>query len=512
MRNGQHAVVIGAGAGGLAAAIDLAGEGWRVTVVERASAPGGKLAPERCDNRVFDTGPTVLTLRGIFDELFAKAGSSLEAHLKLHRAEVLARHAWDESSRLDLFADPKRNADAIGQFAGAAEARRFGEFAAEAGRIFRTLEHTFIRAPRPGPVGLARRAGIRGQWDLLRIGAFGTLWRSLGRRFGDPRLRQLFARYATYCGSSPFAAPATLMLVAHAELDGVWLIEGGMHRLALALATAATRSGCEFRYGATACEVGLGTHGVESVQLATGERLDCDAVICNADVAAIAAGAFGSGLCAAVGAPAQRSLSALTVCAVAAPAGFPLVRHNVFFGRDYAREFADIFEHSRPPRDPTVYLCAQDRDDLGNHTAARGERVLCLINAPANGDRRELSAKEVDTCLTAIERTLHRCGLRLPLRDRGYRITTPADFHRRYPGTGGALYGAASHGWMASFRRPAARTRIPGFYLAGGSTHPGPGVPMAVQSGRIAAECLREDWLSMRRSSWTAIGGGISTP
>jgi hypothetical protein len=151
------------------------------------------------------------------------------------------------------------------------------------------------------------------------------MWRALGDYFRDPRLRQLFGRYATYCGSSPFQAPATLMLVAHVEQEGVWLVEGGMHRLAVALEGLAERRGATFRYGAEAAEILVAGGKVAGVRLASGERLDADAVVLNADVAAVAAGRFGPAAAGAVPKVprSSRSLSAVTWALHARTEGFP---------------------------------------------------------------------------------------------------------------------------------------------------------------------------------------------
>ncbi|MGD0109573.1 MAG: NAD(P)-binding protein, partial [Rhodopila sp.] len=212
--------VIGAGAGGLAAAIDLARSGAAVTVLERAATPGGKIRQSQVAGVGVDAGPTVLTMRWVFDALFSDAGTSLASHLTLHPTELLARHAWSGTERLDLFADIGRSADAIGRFAGSAEAAGYRSFCARAQRVYRTLEGPFIRAPRPTAVSLAAASGVS---EMFSISPFATLWKALGDHFRDPRLRQLFGRYATYSGSSPFQSPATLMLIAHVEQQGVWL-------------------------------------------------------------------------------------------------------------------------------------------------------------------------------------------------------------------------------------------------------------------------------------------------
>jgi len=512
---GERVIVVGAGIGGLAAALELASDGAEVTVVERAAHPGGKLRQTAVGGALVDSGPTVFTMLPVFEELFARAGARLGDHLRLRQATTLARHGWPDGARLDLYADLERSADAIERFSGSRDAEGYRRFAAEAQRIYNTLELPFIRSERPSLPGLIARVAAATPNNLWCIQPYSSLWAKLGKFFRDPRLRQLFARYATYCGASPFSAPATLMLVAHVERQGVWLIEGGMQRLADALSRLADGMGCDFRYGAHVEQILLAQGRASGVQLSGGEVIAADAVICNADVNAVAGGLLGQAARpAARPVPARsRSLSAVTWAMTARPSGFPLVHHNVFFSSDYPAEFRDIFARRRPPRAPTVYVCAQDRGDgdAGRAGETVSERLLCLVNAPADGDGRSFDQGEIERCADSMFEALSRCGLRIERRPEATAVTTPADFNAAFPATGGALYGRASHGWLASFQRAGARSRIPGLYFAGGSVHPGAGLPMAALSGRLAASALKADLASQRRSYPAAMPGGMST-
>jgi len=289
----QDVIIVGAGIGGLAAALTLAARGRSVTVVERADTPGGKLAEAAVGNARIDCGPTVFTMPRVFQQIFEEAGEDLSAYVTIRQANILARHAWSERERLDLYADQARSAEAIGDFAGAAEARRYRAFCAEATRIYQTLEHSFIQQPQPSFPGMIGRIGWRNTSDLLRLNPYQSLWNALGKYFHDPRLRQLFGRFATYCGSSPFQSPATLMLVAHVEQSGVWMIEGGMKRLAEALQHAAERKGAVFRFGAGARDVLVENGRASGVLLASGERLTARSVLVNADSGALGRGVLG---------------------------------------------------------------------------------------------------------------------------------------------------------------------------------------------------------------------------
>ncbi len=493
----RKAVVIGAGIGGLVAALDLAVAGWDVTVLERQAAPGGKMRQVMAGGAAIDAGPTVFTMRWVFEAIFADAGTSLDAQIGLHAAGVLARHAWGPGETLDLFADVARTEEAIGRFAGRAEAEGFAAFTRRSRRVYDALEKPFLRAGRPTPLSLVQQAGLA---DMLAISPFDTLMRALSSHFADPRLRQLFGRYATYCGSSPYLAPATLMLVAHVERDGVWLVQGGMHALAAALAAVCAQHGVVFRYAADVRRIEVAGARACGVQLAEGERFEADSVVLNGDPASLPAGCFGAAASGAVprSAASQRSLSALTWAMRARTRGFALSRHNVFFSADYPAEFDDLFGRRRLPQAPTVYVCAQDRDDE-TQTPDGPERLLCLVNAPADGDSAPPTETELEQCTQRSFDLLARCGLHVERSSAASVTTGPQEFASLFPATGGALYGQAVHGPWATFRRPGSRTRLPGLYLAGGATHPGAGVPMAALSGRQAAACVIADGRSIRR-------------
>ncbi len=286
LRSERRVVVIGAGMGGLVSALLLASAGVQVTLVESADAPGGKMRQPLVDGAAIDSGPTVFTMRWVFEQILAAAGGSMADLPALTPLEVLARHAWrGHAQRLDLFADRQRSAAAIGEFSGAAEARRFTAFCAQAQQVYQQLEGPYIRSGRPTLGSMATQLGPRGLATLAGLGPFASLWRSLGRHFHDPRLRQLFGRYATYTGSSPWQAPATLMLVAQVELDGVWSVDGGLHAVAQAFAALAQRRGATLRF-ATRCERILVDGGhVSGVRLAGGEVLPADAVVFNGEPA-----------------------------------------------------------------------------------------------------------------------------------------------------------------------------------------------------------------------------------
>ncbi len=525
-------VVIGAGFGGLAAAVELARRGEPVVLIEREPTCGGKARSVEVAGRAFDVGPTVLTMRWVFDAMFEAAGRRLDDAVGLTTASVIARHAWGggprrgrgagtrEATTLDLFPDLERSAAAIAVLAGAKEAAAYRRFAAHGEAIADTVRAPFLEADRPSIaslIGTGARLGLR---SLGQIDAHRTMWRAIAATFSDDRLRALFARYATYVGSSPFEAPATLNMIAHVEREGVSVVEGGMTRLARAVADLAQDLGVTFRLESRVREI-LVTNGRASgvvLETAGGARevLPAAAIIANADVASIAAGVFGDVARAACHAPRpqRRSLSAITWAIVGRASGFPLAHHNVFFSDDYAAEHQALFGRRELAAEPTVYVCAQDRPAraAAGGTAANtdgDERLFVIVNAPATADQAPLTTEQVERCEHSMLSRLSKAGLQIT--PRAMAVTTPTSFERLAPGTGGALYGEAAHGPFSALARPASRTRLPGLFLAGGSVHPGPGVPMAALSGRTAANAALADLASTRRSRRVVMVGSTST-
>jgi len=452
-----------------------------------------------------DSGPTVLTLPKVFEEIFSANGEHLKDHLNFDPLTVLARHAWSKNERLDLFADHHQSKQAIAEFAGVRAADGFEQFCKEARNLYQALYPTFMTAQKPSLLGLASQIGPFGAMKLRAGAPFQSLWDALGRYFPDPRLRQLFGRYATYVGSSPYLAPAVLMLIAQVEMEGVYAVRGGMAELARAIAELSRRKGVEFRYGHRVLRIHTQHGRVNGVECSDGSRFSAKAVVYNGEPMALLKGNLGPEVQSAIGREAldsEPSLSALTYAWSATAKDFPLDYHTVFFSKNYQQEFKEIWDESRLPSDPTIYICAQDRTPVrGNdrHPADQidiPERLFAIINAPALRRPRKKDAPPptteaiAQTKQAAIQR-MQDCGLHLDIQHEV--CTGPAEFAKLFPGNGGAIYGQACHGWNAPFKRPGARSAVPGLYLTGGGVHPGPGVPMVALSGRLAAQAILND-------------------
>ncbi|WP_135506145.1 1-hydroxycarotenoid 3,4-desaturase CrtD [Roseovarius aestuariivivens] len=500
-------LVIGAGIGGLACAARLAQAGRAVTVLERHDAPGGKMRTLPSPAGPVDTGPTVLTLRPIFDALFADLGERLDDHLDLVRQPVLARHFWPDGSQLDLYDDPEASREAITAFAGPTAARQFTAFTARARELFHGFDGPMMQAPHPSLPKLIAHVAANPRL-LRRMAPMSTLAQLLDKSFDDPRLAQLFGRYATYVGGSPYQVPALLSLIWQAEAAGVWVIRGGMHRLAATLADLAIARGARFHYGAHVDRIDTEAGHVTGVILRDGTTFPASHVVFNGDPRALSTGALGEAITRAAPnvARAARSLSAEVWAFAARAHGPDLAHHNVFFRTDPKPEF-DALARGERVADPTLYICAMDR---GLPEAPPPlERFEIIANAPPLDGLR--AQEEFSRCQTRTFRTLARFGLRFDPEPDRHALTTPSGFDRLFPESTGSLYGQSPHGTMAAFQRPQSTTPIRGLYLAGGGAHPGAGVPMATLSGRHAAEAILKDRTSISMSRPTVTPGGIST-
>lgn len=473
--------MIGGGVGGLAAAIHLAHAGVQVELLERAATVGGKLREVELDGQRLLAGPSVFTMRWVFDELF---DGRLADALTLLSVDPLCRHFFADGSVLDLYADEARSKEAIARFAGAKEAEAYLRYRRHAAKIFEIVRGPFMENEVPS---LMDFMSPRTLWQLLQIDGMRTLWRALEEYFTDPRLRQLFGRYATYNGSSPYHAPATLAVIMHVEnAFGIFAVKGGIVRLAEALRRRAESLGVSIVTGAEVDQILVEpAAGPGAPQRARGVRsgqrtLYADCIIANCDVADALERLLPEA------APVRKlahkygeeelSLSAYVHLALAPPPPLELLHHNVFFGGDYAREFEELVTARRPPSDPTVYVCSE----------APG-RYFFLTNAPpldAKGAAIDWTT-ERPRCRARLYQTLARHGFHLT--PTATHEITPPDFAAAFPRSRGALYGLASNSRLAAFKRPANRLpNIDGLYFCGGTVHPGAGLPMVALSAKIA--------------------------
>ena len=504
--NPRDIVVIGAGVGGLAAAIRIAANGHRVTVLEKLPRPGGKLNLIEDSGFRFDTGPSLLTLPWVLRDLFNAAGQKLEDHLELVRLEPVCRYFFADGTGFDASADLPTMMTNLESFSpGSGE--DFMAFYGHAARAWRGSREAFLESPISGPMDFLKN-GV--PWtDLTALLPWPTLDGLARRYFRDPRMHQFVGRYATYTGSSPYRAPGTLSSVLYSEYAfGAWYVRGGLYRIAQMLEKLAETLGVRFEYGAGVKRVLLTDitapimpdpakrFEVEGVELDDGRMLRAHAVVCNADAAHL----YGDLL------PADRdprraslepSLSGFVLLLGLDGQTPGLAHHNVFFSHDYPLEFRQIFDQLTPAEDPTIYVSVASRTDPTQAPAGM-ENWFVLVNAPPTG-RVDWQKESASYSPLILEKLAHK-GFEIRDRIRVQHAITPADLETRYRAWRGGIYGTSSNGIQSAFLRPQNRSRtVEGLYLASGSAHPGGGLPLVMLSGKLAADALENDLLEETR-------------
>lgn len=443
----------------------------------------------------FDTGPTLLTMPFVLDELLQGADGEVVQRLSRVRLDPICRYFYRDGTTLDARAEPADMQAAIASVHHA-DGEGFSRFMAHAGSIYRAAAGPFLFSSFSS-LGLRQvMAHLRHLPALAKIDAFRTLDAAVRRYFEDHRLQQLFNRFATYNGSSPYLAPATLAIIPYVEFQmGGWYIRGGMYRLAETLSEVARRLGVEILTGRGVRRVDVSSGTARGVVLDDGSRVEADAVVCNAD----ALYAHEVLLRDAVPHPhryrrAGASLAGL-VLLLGVRGTFPaLAHHNVFFSSDYREEFTLLVDRGQPALEPTVYVSISSKSDPAHAPGGGHSNLFILVNAPPVGERFDWD-RESGPYRQRVLDTLASHGLRIEPEDiLVEHMITPRDFELRFNAYRGALYGTSSNSRMAAFLRPPNRSRdVRNLYFAGGSSHPGGGIPLVLLSGRHAAGLVAED-------------------
>jgi phytoene desaturase len=467
--------VAGAGVGGLAAAARLAALGHDVLVCERAAVPGGKAGRLEREGFAFDTGPSLLTMPWVFRDLFAATGAPLDDELELLRVEPVTRYRFADGTSVEISADLPRALEALEAWAPGTGAE-WTRFLGTCASMWRASV-PFLTGPPPWPPRRpAPGAKPPSPADLLRVRPWWTLRQLAAAHTGDPRLRMVLERFATYAGADPRRAPAALAVAGYVEhAFGAWHVRGGIYELVRALARRVEERGGRLRYGAAVQGVEVAGRRVRGVRLAGGERLPADVVVWNADAAVLAA-LLGRRRARAR----QRSVSGLALLLGLRGRTPGRVHHEIRFPASYDAEFDDVFGRGRMPREPTVYVSASCVTDPGE-APADGENLFVLVNAPAGAAEDDVARAE--------ERLLDRLGVRERLVVRARR--TPRDLEAQTGAVGGAIYGTAPHGRLGTLGRPGPTVPgVRGLLRVGGTAHPGGGLPLVALSAQVAADLV----------------------
>ena len=480
--------VIGAGIGGLVSALKLASDGLEVKVFESSDYPGGKIRTLDSDSGPVSIGPTVLTMLSIFQSLFKEVGENIFDHLELKEQKILARHWWSDGTEFALLANKDDACDEVNKVFGAKAREQYIKFFDSTKEMFDCFEKPIMKSSSPAALEIFR-AICKKPKIIPALVPFLTLEKYLKSKFSETKLQQLFGRYSTYVGGSPLQSPALMALVWQAEARGVWTVEGGISSIVRAIEKLAIDRGVEFIYGHRVIEIQKSNFLVNKVCLDDGTSHEADAVIFNGDPRALATGLLGDDLqnIAYKTRDANRSLSANVWGFEANIINKNLAHHNVFFSDQVNSEFYEI-ERGQIPLDPTLYICAQDREEANK--AQKTERFEIILNAPPLSKRKP-NKEDFEICKSVTLERFKNFGLNFQVDLERRNLTTPKDFNKLFPATEGSLYGQSPHGMMATFQRPKSVTSVANLFLVGGGIHPGAGVPMATLSALLAVEEMK---------------------
>ncbi len=487
----RRTVVIGGGLGGLSAAIRLGAAGRPVTLLEAAHQLGGKAGTVLLDGVEVDTGPSVLTMPEVLDNVLSSAGMTLADHIHLRASTPGFRYRYTDGTVLDVFHQIDDTRASVHRTLGSEAHDDLTRFLEYSRRIWDAAAPYFVKGPAPTLPRLLQLR-FRDILEVRHIDALRSMRAAIHAQVRHPHLRMLLARYATYNGSDYRVAPGTLNCIAHVELDlGGYGIEGGVGHMVQIMGEAARSVGVDIQLNARVDRILTKNGAICGVRTADGSVLETDTVVCNAEVAHAVHDLLPSKDRAAVrlDGTTERSMSGWTgvLRAQRRHGAAARVAHTVLFPDVYADEFADIFDHDRPPLSPTVYLCAQEachaRTGWADH-----EPVFAMANSPPEPVQSPRDPAVWTALRDRIWSRLRNHDLIDPTDDWVW-TRTPAELARRFPASQGALYGASSNDRLSAFKRPPNRVSgIPGLYFASGSAHPGGGMPLAMLSGTLAAD------------------------
>jgi phytoene desaturase len=484
----KQAVVIGGGLGGLAIALRLASQGWQVTICESGARLGGKLNSWAAGGFRFDTGPSLITMPWIFAELFAAAGSRIEDHLQLIQMQPLCEYLYPDGTRFNYSSTLPAWLETVKNLEPR-DVDGFLRFLNLGARLFEISKDTFLRRrpldwPRTTDAAVMKHLPWRYGW--------GNYHRTVAAHFRSPHLQQLYDRYPTYVGSSPYQSPATLAVIPYIEYTfGGWYISGGLYRIVESLSELAAQHKITTLLNARVERIEHDNRKVTGVRLADDTQLPADVVVMNGDASCVPQMLSANGNDHQSGLPPrERSMSGLVFLLGVKRTLPELHHHTIYFSADYRREFAELFDARQFPTDPTIYVNAPSRNDR-SVVPGEGEALFVMANAPANNE--EWDETQIAEARRRVMARLRASGFPdieddIVVSD----VWTPSRIGARYLMPGGAIYGTHSHGWRRAFLRPPNKDRrYQGLYYVGGSTHPGGGTPTVLLSAQITSELIQ---------------------
>ncbi len=491
MTKKQHSAVIGSGVGGIASAIRLAAKGHQVIVFEQAGRAGGKVSERRQGGFRFDTGPSLFTMPTLVDELFALCGKNSTDYFRYTPLKSSCQYFWDDGTVVNAWLDKAAFAREV-ETQTAVPAERVLGFLQKSARMYDITADVFLFNSLHKPANFLRPGHRSSMLRLHELDVFTTMHKKNRSWFRDPRIVQLFDRYATYNGSNPYKTPATLNIIPHLEHNtGVYFPEKGMYHIVEALYQLALYMGVVFHFDARVERILLhNTKKVQGLQVA-GEKLAFDQIVSDVDVVTLYKNLLPDLPFPKKQLKLERSSSAL-IFYWGVNHRFPeLELHNILFSGNYREEFIHLFDKKTIASDPTVYLFISSRA-VPTDAPEGQENWYVMINVPEN------VGQDWDALITQARRQiLEKINRRLDTNLEPHIVresyADPRTIERDTASYRGSLYGLSSNNKFAAFyRHPNFRKGIRGLYFVGGSVHPGGGIPLCLASAKIVESLINE--------------------
>ncbi|MEY4401379.1 MAG: phytoene dehydrogenase [Actinomycetota bacterium] len=487
----MHVVVIGAGLGGLSTAAHLARSGHDVTLLERDDIPGGRAGLIASHGFRLDNGPTVLTMPNLLEDAFNAAGANMADYVKIKKVDPMYRAVYEDGSELLVRHGREAMAEEIARFSDKAEAASFIKFCDWLEQLYKAEMSSFIDTNFDSPLDLVRP--WRDALKLVQLGAFRRLDKKIGGFFSDDRLQRIFSFQSMYAGLAPYEALSLYAVITYMDsVQGVYFPEGGMHAMATGLAAAVEHAGVKIRYGTTVSRIlrANGSRGyVTGVELAGGERIEADAVVCNPDLPVAYRTMLGG-----IDAPrAARNGKYSPSCLlwVAGVKGVPHAKaahHNIHFGADWNGSFKALIEDGVRMPDPSILVTLHSLDTAG--LAPEGHSSIYVLEPTPNLDGKIDWSRERDRIMADLRSRVARLGY--PTDVVVERIYDPLDWEQMGMERGTPFALAHTFFQTGPFRPNNKDKRVPGLFFVGSSTVPGVGVPMVLVSGKLAARRIAD--------------------